>query len=116
VARGLGVEVETLLEGTDGEVPKAAPPSAEAEKVRLGNVASEQRLADVKAEHDRLNEALAAGDINIKWYSRKVSELYASLHNAAARTSREVGEPTMQHAATKHAADPDKCGGVDTES
>jgi hypothetical protein len=41
VARGLGVEVETLLEGTDGEVPKAAPPSAEAEKVRLGNVASE---------------------------------------------------------------------------
>jgi hypothetical protein len=91
VARGLGVEVETLLEGTDGEVLKAAPPSAEAEKVRLGNVASEQRLAEVKAEHDRLNDALAAGDINIKWYSRKVSDLYASLHNAAARTSREVG-------------------------
>jgi excisionase family DNA binding protein len=61
------------------------------EKVRLGDVASDQRLAEVKAEHDRLNEALEAGEITRQWYTARVVDLYNSLFDAAERADKETG-------------------------
>lgn len=98
IARGLGVDVETLLEGTGGaEAPKSGPSTRTmlpkfdpAERVRLGDVVSDQRLAEVPAELQRLYEAREAREITREDYEVEMLALLNSMFAAGKRAAQEA--------------------------
>jgi transcriptional regulator with XRE-family HTH domain len=88
IAKGYGVPVEELV----AEEPPLAEASraGRAEKVRLGDVLSDARLAEVEDEHARLNTALQAGEITPAFYTRRMADLYASMAADAQSAAREA--------------------------
>jgi transcriptional regulator with XRE-family HTH domain len=94
IARGYGVPAEELVEEEPAPLGEAASREPGPTKVRLGDVLSEQLLAEVEAEHDRLSAALEAGEISAAFYTRRMADLYGSMiamSDSAERTSREAG-------------------------